>query len=592
MQGIIAARLDALPIAEKELLQNAAIFGKVFWLGALGAERWTVEERLHALQRKEFVRRESQSSVAGETEYAFWHALVRDVAYDQMPRARRAEKHQAAAEWIDSLTERDDHVEVVAEHYATALDLARAAGVENDELVRRTRVALREAGDRAAALNAYEAAGRLYRRALELWPRDDAERPYVLLACGRVLSLSELGGDDALAESREALLRLGDRESAAEADLALAELTFRRDGDRAAALLHLGRAASLVEDGPPSRAQAWTLSQRARLLMLGRDDEAAIAEGQRAFAIADRLGLEDVRAHALNTLGLARVHVGDPEGVRDLEHSLEVARRIQSSPLVLRGYNNLIAAFDHLGETASAVAVRDEAIREAERFGERALALMLKDNKALAHVAFGEWDEALRLANEVGAEADALRSRFRSSVTAGIRFARGDEHGALADARAAVERLRAMGLPGHLGIALLGLAWMLAETGSVDDAVPLAEEALRLAERAPVAVTFPEAVSVLVACGRGDDLRRVLDAAPSFGRYQGVREHAAGNLERAAEVYAAAGDRTAEAYVHLFAARAGGPEAARHAEAAAAFFRAVGATRHVEELDRLLTAVA
>jgi len=84
VQGIIAARLDILPAAEKALLQEAAVMGKVFWLGAaaaigeLGPD--AVETLLHALERKDFIRRERRSSVAGETEYSFRHVLVQDVA--------------------------------------------------------------------------------------------------------------------------------------------------------------------------------------------------------------------------------------------------------------------------------------------------------------------------------------------------------------------------------------------------------------------------------------------------------------------------------------------------------------------------------
>src|SRR5204863_647151 len=120
VQGIIAARLDALPTAEKALLQDAAVVGKVFWLGALAA----TEQQLHALQQKEFVQRARRSSVERETEYAFKHLLVRDVAYGQVPRAERAEKHLRTAEWIESLGRPDDQAEMVAHHYVNALELA------------------------------------------------------------------------------------------------------------------------------------------------------------------------------------------------------------------------------------------------------------------------------------------------------------------------------------------------------------------------------------------------------------------------------------------------------------------------------------
>ena len=80
VQGIIAARLDGLDPTDKGLLQDASVVGKVFWSGALaaigsGQDRFAVEERLHALERRELVRRERRSSVAGESEYAFRHVL-------------------------------------------------------------------------------------------------------------------------------------------------------------------------------------------------------------------------------------------------------------------------------------------------------------------------------------------------------------------------------------------------------------------------------------------------------------------------------------------------------------------------------------
>jgi class 3 adenylate cyclase len=93
IQGIVAARLDGLTAEEKRLVQDAAVLGKVFWAGAgaalsgLGDE--TVAASLHALERKGLVRRERRSSVTGDTEFAFRHVLVRDVAYGQIPRRAR-----------------------------------------------------------------------------------------------------------------------------------------------------------------------------------------------------------------------------------------------------------------------------------------------------------------------------------------------------------------------------------------------------------------------------------------------------------------------------------------------------------------------
>ena len=187
VQGIIAARLDSLPGEEKELLQQAAVVGRVFWLGVLGSEPWRLEERLHSLERKEFVRRERRSSVAGEAEYAFSHALVREVAYEQIPRSRRADKHSAAADWIESLGRTEDHAEMLAHHHLQALEYAQAAGAHTHELATKAIGALQEAGDRALALHAYPAAIRYYEHALALVTESQDQRT----RCELLLSLGD-----------------------------------------------------------------------------------------------------------------------------------------------------------------------------------------------------------------------------------------------------------------------------------------------------------------------------------------------------------------------------------------------------------------
>ena len=101
VQALIAARLDTLSPERKSLLQDAAVLGKVFWAGALatmaGRELREVELALHELSRKELVRPARSSSIEGEAEYGFWHLLVRDVCYAQIPRASRVARHRAAA---------------------------------------------------------------------------------------------------------------------------------------------------------------------------------------------------------------------------------------------------------------------------------------------------------------------------------------------------------------------------------------------------------------------------------------------------------------------------------------------------------------
>ena len=122
--------------------------------------RAAVEECLHALRRKDFLRHERRSAVAGETQFTFLHLLTRDVAYGQIPRAARADKHRWAAEWLESLPGRpgrgpgrDDRAPLPRRPRARA---ERGAG--HGELSEQARRALHEAGERALALNAFDPA--------------------------------------------------------------------------------------------------------------------------------------------------------------------------------------------------------------------------------------------------------------------------------------------------------------------------------------------------------------------------------------------------------------------------------------------------
>src|SRR5439155_15719282 len=91
VQALIAARLDTLSAERKALLHDAAVVGKVFWSGTVASmgsrDEREVRDGLHELARKELVRPARRSSVAGQAEYSFWHLLIRDVAYSQIPRA-------------------------------------------------------------------------------------------------------------------------------------------------------------------------------------------------------------------------------------------------------------------------------------------------------------------------------------------------------------------------------------------------------------------------------------------------------------------------------------------------------------------------
>src|SRR5207245_10121074 len=156
LQGIVAARLDGLSADAKGLLQDAAVIGKVFWTGALRRDEPEANEVLHGLERKGFLTRQRRSSVETEGEWAFAHMLLRDVAYGQIPRGERAEKHRLVAEWIDSLGRPEDHGEMLAHHWHAALELAHVASPDPGDLAAHARLSTRVAGVPAIALHSYQ----------------------------------------------------------------------------------------------------------------------------------------------------------------------------------------------------------------------------------------------------------------------------------------------------------------------------------------------------------------------------------------------------------------------------------------------------
>ena len=180
--SLIAARLDLLSPSRKALLSDAAVVGRTFWAGAVAAvgahDPAEVFEGLHELVAKELVRPERGSAMEGETEFLFVHALVCDVAYEQLTRADRAAKHAALARWLEQRTagRTEDLAEILAFHYGTALDMATSCGLFDleDELSEPTARYLEMAGGRAAPLDA-AAAAQHYARAEQV--ADEAAKP-------------------------------------------------------------------------------------------------------------------------------------------------------------------------------------------------------------------------------------------------------------------------------------------------------------------------------------------------------------------------------------------------------------------------------
>ena len=253
-----------LPSEEKLLVQDAAVVGRAFWLGALAevaAPPAVVGGAPAARAGAQAARppRAATRSCAASRSSSFSHAIVRDVAYEQIPRARASDKHRRTAGWLESLSpERsEDRGEMLAHHYLRALRYS-PAGERRDDSLRWSGHgrALRDAGDRSLSLNAFAEAARFFTEALALWPEDAPGRATLAFRLGRAR--------DACRERRRRAARGGPRrvpapragqEQAAEAMVLIGELLWMRgDPGAFAAPRGGGRAARAGRRRPYAKA--------------------------------------------------------------------------------------------------------------------------------------------------------------------------------------------------------------------------------------------------------------------------------------------------------------------------------------------------
>jgi predicted ATPase len=333
--GIVTARVDLLPDAEKELLRDAAVMGGVVWSDGLQAvstrEPGEVGDLLRSLGRKEFLRRERQSAVAGATQHAFVHSLVRDAVYAQLPRPDRIDRHVRVARWIESLPEdrREDRAELLAHHYVEAIELSRSAGLDSAELIPAASSALQESGLRALAVAAYPAAVRALRAAAML--RGGQLDPHALRAFGIALFETESGGVEELEQAFELFLEAGQRTAAA---AAAADLAFGLwgHGDGAGSAAWMQRGLELIDEGGRSPHEAHVLAQGARRAMLAGDTAVAVELADRALELATAIAAEEVRVAILITRATARANSAEYDtACADLEAAGELALVVDPS---------------------------------------------------------------------------------------------------------------------------------------------------------------------------------------------------------------------------------------------------------------------
>ncbi|HEX9312332.1 MAG TPA: adenylate/guanylate cyclase domain-containing protein [Actinomycetota bacterium] len=564
IHSLIAARLDTLAPASKAMLQDAAVIGKVFWAGAVaaigGRDEAAVRVALDELSRKELVRRELVSSIDGQAEFAFWHALVRDVCYGQIPRASRGAKHRAAAAWTERIAgERvDDLAEVLAHHYTTALDLTRAAGLvdEAGELEDPARRFLVRAGDRAIGLDVSTAMER-YAKALELAPPGHHDRSEILARWADAARQSGRAPEaaTALEEAIEAFRVRGDHLAAARTMATLASVLQNTGSARQAEVAVA--AVELLEFEPPGPDLLAAYARMAGVTLVQGDPRATLVWADRAVALAADLGI-DVPSRVLGFRGYARCSLGDAAGLEDMRAALALAvdRGEGRDAAVL--YNNLAVAMWSIEGPAGVLALLEEGIDFSARRGIEEFAIAMSAASCDQLIDAGEWDSALKTARAIsgraeasGDVADLLQARWAQTR---VLASRGEGDTAAALAEWLVEAARESGGVEDVIAGFCAAAMAYRAAGRPDLALELVSE---VAARSHVrqSPTYPgflcELLRTALAAGDPSLAARLVEGVePVFPHHEhalcaagAILAEADGRHEEAAERYAEAAER-------------------------------------------------
>ncbi|HZO77470.1 MAG TPA: adenylate/guanylate cyclase domain-containing protein [Solirubrobacteraceae bacterium] len=529
IHALLAARLERLGAEERALLERGAVEGEVFHrlaVKALADERLVsqVDTWLAGLVRRELIR-PHPAVLRGDDAYRFRHLLIRDAAYDALPKAQRAELHERFADWLEQaaagLPELD---EIVGWHLEQTVRYRQELGQRVEPSVRgRAARCLYRGGQRAGHRGDRVAADSLLQRALDLTPEDDHLHASIAIELADQLvetgELERMAAALAAAERDpglrafaalirfELVVRSRPHEAMATFEPRLPEIIAefeRRDDVRGLARAHFAWAIAYVlaaratpwaehmalaadyaqragDDGLRARALSWYVSALWHGL-------ASAEEVRRAIEAIDR---DDQGAYQAGGIDLGRGWLAQAEG--DFERARELTRRARDTYTEMGAPVMAGACHQELGDT-ELVAGDPDAAAEVLRRGDRLLAELVEYSYRSTVVAMLAWANALRgdregalaaaeLAEELSAPEDVLNFIYTHQARSALALAEGDLDAAERWARSALDYATPTDLYQSLGEAQLQLGRVMAARGSLKEAAEAARAALDIFER-------------------------------------------------------------------------------------------------------------
>jgi tetratricopeptide (TPR) repeat protein len=551
IKALIAARLDAVPVEHRWVLQRASVFGKDFWQGGVAAlgTHGDITASLDFLEQRDLLRSQPRSRFRGDHEYAFKHDLIRDVAYEILPRADRRLLHGRAADWIEQAAgERVEEVLDLLSHHAIqaeqddrALDyLVRAANRSHRSAAHREEAALlaqamtiaerRGLHEQAADLQARR--GKAFAR-LTMWAdaKRELEAALVGLAPDQVERRAEVLIDlsqacnwslDTVGLRRHAdeARRLAERPEVGRADLA-SGATFwlawadGAEGEVPSAVRQYRRALQRAEqDSIPL--PTFTLPLFSTTLYWEGQLTEAVEQSRGAVRVARAANDTDATMFSLQSLGLALAGTGQYiEAIEVFEETLRFGREYGIGPFLARGVAVSVGyhldVFDFVGHEQVAEEARELArsLRFPPALASTGIDLLLN------YARRGEPGRAEGLIDEVGAAAASTGSwhgwqwKVRlGEARAELALARGEWESALMLAQVAVEHSRASGRRKYEALGLVSKGSALTALGRGNEAVAEFQEAVRVSRTVGDPALFLRTATSLLDADGDDGLAR------------------------------------------------------------------------------------
>jgi class 3 adenylate cyclase/tetratricopeptide (TPR) repeat protein len=503
VQALLAARLDSLEPFQRRLLAHAAVIGRTFWEGALvplaAAEEGDLTAALRALREKDLVIASEGSDLQGESELAFKHALIRDVAYTMLPKAVRARKHFEVGGFIEARAgERvEEVVALLAEHYGRAAALGvelRLPDAEVQPYREKALHYLEAAGDAARAFYSNAEAFSHYEAAREQAGSDE----------GAVARIAEKQGDVALRLGRvDVAIEVWEQALAYHSERdhfeRVAELhrkvgaALAHKGERKQAIEHHQRGINLIKDGEPSLALVHLYEEAAWLYMQTGENMLAIYASEKALRLAERLGEVRAASRAHGIFGRVFGRIGDNVKAREnLERAVELARGSDAHETVIA----LLALGAHLesseADYAGAMAAYRDALALAQQIGDVPAEIELHAALGQLAVYTANWEE-VRRASDASAELSEREGLIGKlclpyALRGRLHWRKGEWQESEDAFRRAHELALQIGWSEACFDALYGLSVTLRDEGDTQGAEDALVQALEICERAGLIV--------------------------------------------------------------------------------------------------------